>query len=90
VAKKKRSPVKAERTPVAEMSVESTPIDIIEESTPNVGVTKDETVQIETHVSADDESRQGEAIPPAATSIMAPHQSQRPEHEAGGQQTLTE
>jgi hypothetical protein len=86
VAKKKRSLVKAEKRPAAEMSVETTTIEVIEESVPNVvAVTTYETVQIEMPVSADDESKDGEAIHPAATSIMAPDQSQRPEHEAGGQ-----
>ena len=85
VAKKKRSPVKAERRPLAEISVETTTIDVIKESVPSVvAVTTHETLQIEMPFSADDESR-GEAIDPAATSIMAPDQSQRPEHEAGGQ-----
>jgi hypothetical protein len=85
VAKKKRSRVKAERRPVAEMSVASTTIDVIERSAPSVlAVPKHETVQIETPVSADRESRDGEAIDPTTTSVMAPDQPERPEHEAGG------
>jgi hypothetical protein len=83
VVNKKQPPETAERRPVAEVPVETTIIDALEAPAPGVvAVTEYETVQIATSISVDDEPKGGEGIRPAGTSIMAPDQGERPEHEA--------
>ena len=85
-AKKRRTPETAERKPVAEIPVETTIVDIIEESAPGVvAVTEYESVRTATFNSAGGEPERGEGIGPAGTSTMAPDQGERPEHEAEAQ-----
>src|SRR5260370_18536156 len=68
-AKKKRPPEIAERRQVAEMPVETTIIDVIEEPAPGVvTVTEDESVRSVTSPSPGEEPDPREAIGPAAPS----------------------
>src|SRR5262249_51549571 len=79
---KKRSIKTVERLPVAEKPVETTTIDIIEESASVVAVTQYESVQVTTPIAAADESNAEKGFAPAATLTIAPDPSERPEHEA--------
>ena len=82
--RKKRSIKTVERPPVAEKPVETTTIDIIEESASSVvGVTQYESVQATTPIAAADESKADDGIAPAGTLTMAPDPSNRPEHDQG-------
>ena len=82
--RKKRSIKTVERPPVAEKPVETTTIDIIEESASSVvGVTQYESVQATTPIAAADESKADDGIAPAGTLTMAPDSSERPEHDQG-------
>ena len=79
-ARKKRPTKAVERLPVAEMPVETTIIDVIEESGPGVvAVTQSESVQATTYIAA---GKGDEGIAPTGTSTMAPGPSEGPEHEA--------
>ena len=80
---KKRSIKTVERLPVAEKPVETTTIDIIEESASVVAVTQYESVQVTTPIAAADESKADDGIAPAGTLTMAPDPSDRPEHDQG-------
>ena len=81
---KKRSMKTMERVPVAEKPVETTTIDIIEESASSVvAVTQYESVQATTPIAAADESKADDGIAPAGTLTMAPDPSNRPEHDQG-------
>jgi hypothetical protein len=85
-AKKKRPPETAERRQAVEVPVETTIIDVIEESAPGVvAVTEYESVRTATFNSAGGEPERGEGMAPAGTSTMAPDQGERPEHEAEAQ-----
>jgi len=68
-AKKKRPPEIAERRQVAEMPVETTIIDVIEEPAPGVvTVTEYESVRTATSISPGGEPQRGEGTGPAGTS----------------------
>jgi hypothetical protein len=69
---------------MAETSVETTTIGVIERSAPGVvAVTQSESVQATTSFAAGEEPEGDVDIAPAGTSTMASDQSERPEHEAG-------
>jgi hypothetical protein len=82
-AKKKRPPETAERRPIAQMSVETTVIDVIEEPSPGmVAVTEYESVQTAISISAGDEPEVREGTGPAGTLTIGPDQGERPKHTA--------
>jgi len=83
-ARKKRPAKPVGRQPMAETSVETTTIGVIEQSPPGVvAVNRSESVQATTSIAAGDEPEGDVGIAPPGTSTMAPDQSERPEHEAG-------
>jgi hypothetical protein len=82
-ARKRREPEMMEALPVAEIPVETTIIDVIEEPAASlIAATEYHSIQVETAVSACDEPNSGEvSIGPADISTIASDQAV-PEHEA--------
>ena len=82
-ASKRRKPEMVEALPVAEMSVETTIIDVIEEPAAGlIATTEYHSIRAETAISACDEPNSGEvSIGPADISTIASDQGV-PEHEA--------
>ena len=85
-ASKRREPEMVEALPVAEMSVETTIIDVIEEPIPGlIAATEYHSIRAENSISACDEPNSGEgSIGPADISTIASDQG-LPEHEAEDQ-----
>ena len=85
-ASKRREPEMVEALPVAEMPVETTIIDVIEEPAAGlIATTEYHSIQAETAISACDEPNSGEvSIGPADISTIASDQGV-PEHEAEDQ-----
>jgi hypothetical protein len=91
-ARKRREPGMVEALPVAEMPVETTIIDVIEEPVPGlIATTEHHSIQAGTAIPAGDELNSGEvSIGPADISTIASDQGV-PEHEAEDQRgTLME
>ena len=79
-AKKKRPPLEMERKPMAEMPVETTIIDVIEEPAPGVvTVAEYESVRAAISISTGGEHERGDGTGPTG---MVPDQGERPEHGA--------
>ena len=91
-ARKGRTPETAEARPVVRMPVETTIIDVIEETAPGVvAVTEYESVRTAASISAGGEPECGEDIGPAGKSTITPEQGESPVHEVEEQRdTLME
>jgi hypothetical protein len=82
-AKKKRPPKAMERRPAAEMPVETTIIDVVEEPAPGVvAVAEYESVRTATSISVSGEPERGEGVGLTSTLPVVPDQGERPAHGA--------